>query len=69
MVSSTITPEQWANTTFEGHRRDQLREWAKMSFAEKIEWLDEAQDVVDAFEAARKHARPIVSAAAPESRE
>ena len=55
-----ITPEQWESTTFEGNRRAQLQAWAKMPFAKKIEWAEEAQRLATAFERARPLARPIV---------
>ena len=51
--------EMWASTTFEGSRREQLQQWGKMTFTQKIEWLEEAHKLALEFErnhlAARAH--------------
>jgi hypothetical protein len=36
---------------FEGHETAQLRRLARLSFAEKMKWLEEAHQMVLAFEA------------------
>jgi hypothetical protein len=43
----------WAAATFEGNEREQLQRWAKMSFAEKVRWLEEADRMSRKFEAFR----------------
>ena len=40
----------WESTTFEGSRREQLQDWARMTFTQKIEWMEEAQKIAMAFE-------------------
>ena len=51
----------WDTGTFEGNRRHQLLEGAKLSFAEKIKWVEEAQRIAEAFEKARPLATPVIS--------
>jgi hypothetical protein len=51
--------DAWASTSFEGCREEQLREWAKLPFAKKVEWLEEAQKLAMAFEKARLTSRPM----------
>jgi hypothetical protein len=60
VTTPSQTPDPWESATFEGNRRQQLQAWAKMSFAEKIEWVEEAHQLAMAFDEARKTARPIV---------
>jgi len=52
--------DPWETGTFGGNRRHQLREDAKLSFAEKIKWVEEAQRLAEAFEKARPFAKPLV---------
>jgi len=52
-------PDPWESCTFEGNERQQLQAWAKLSFVEKIEWLEEADKLAQAFAEARKTARPM----------
>jgi len=52
--------DPWETGTFEGNRRYQLREDAKLSFAEKIKWVEEAQRIAEMFEKARPRATPLV---------
>jgi hypothetical protein len=51
--------DAWAAASFEGNEREQLRRWAKIPFADKIRWLEEAQRVAEALERSRATARPI----------
>jgi hypothetical protein len=44
----------WADTTWEGHERKQLQEWAKIPFAEKVKGLEEMQKLATMFQAARR---------------
>jgi hypothetical protein len=45
--------DPWAVATFEGNEREQLRRWAKMTFTEKVRWLEEAHRLSMKFEATR----------------
>ncbi len=53
--------EMWASTTFEGSRREQLQQWGKMTFTQKIEWLEEAHKLALQFEKNRVAPRSGVS--------
>jgi hypothetical protein len=57
---SKLPEDPWTSVSFEGNRRQQLQQWAKIPFAEKIAWLEEAQRLADDFAKARPHIRPIV---------
>jgi hypothetical protein len=50
-------PEQGWDAGWEGHRRAQLRRWAKLPLEEKLEWLEEAQRLAADFEESRQQAR------------
>jgi hypothetical protein len=54
-TESTPAPNDdfWAETTWDGHERKQLQEWAKISFAEKVKGLEEMQKIATLFQAAR----------------
>lgn len=55
--------ESWG--TWESHEEDQLARWAALSFAERLEWLEEAK----AFHALVEEARRTGSlSSAPEDR-
>ncbi len=49
-------PEEidWSLTTFEGLRRIQRLEFAALSFAEKLERVEQMGEIVEMFEAIRK---------------
>ncbi len=59
-AGSNITDEMWATTTWEGHHRQQLQEWRRIPFEQKIESIEEMQRVAEMFSRARPLARPIV---------
>lgn len=43
----------WSLTTFEGLRRRQHQEFAALSFAEKLERVEQMNEIVEMFKAAR----------------
>ena len=51
--------QSWDAATFEGNEREQLHRMAKLPFAEKIRWLEEAQRLSVALQQARAKSRPI----------
>jgi len=66
MTVETPRPGEWDNG-WEEHRTRQLQRWAKWSMEEKLDWLEEAQEVVDAlFEARRKLGLPVSTSREPD---
>lgn len=63
-MNAVNTPPDWSAASFEGNEREQLRRSAKMSFTEKVRWLEEADRLSRKFEAARN----LMRAQAPVSR-
>lgn len=57
----------WSLTTFEGLRRKQREEFAALSFAEKLERIEQMNEIVEVFDAARglNTARPGSASGAP----
>ncbi len=53
-AGKNITDAMWATTTWEGHRRQQLQEWARLPFDKKIESLEEMQRVAMMFAEQRR---------------
>jgi hypothetical protein len=56
-MNENLTPAQkdpWADCTFEGSELATLRESAKLSFAEKMAWLEEAHQLALKFQEARR---------------
>ena len=51
----TIGSHSW-DAGWEGHQRAQLLRWANLSFRNKLEWLEEAQEMMSTL--ARIHATP-----------
>ena len=50
---SVSNEDPWEVATFEGNEREQLRRWAKMSFTEKVRWLEQAHRLSIKFESTR----------------
>ena len=46
--------DPWAATTFEGAELSTLRQGARLSFAEKIAWLEQAHQLALKFQAERR---------------
>lgn len=44
----------WSRTTWEGARREQLRQWRKLSLYEKLRALEEMEDLAGKFSKARE---------------
>jgi len=42
------------NCNWEGHRRQQLLHWAQLPLEEKLEWLEEAEEIAMNLAASRK---------------
>lgn len=59
----------WSLTTFEGLRRKQHQEFAALSFAEKLERVEQMNEIVEMFAAARKAAQPSPESRPPTQRE
>jgi hypothetical protein len=57
--SSEANPEEEAawECGWDSHARAQRRRWARLSLIEKIRWLEEAQQIVQRFEAQRSSRR------------
>lgn len=53
-MNAPVDQQSWDAATFEGNEREQLQRWARMSFAEKLVWLEEADRLSRKFEAARQ---------------
>jgi hypothetical protein len=53
-TSTTPQNDPWADCTFEGSELATLRESAKLSFAEKIAWLEQAHQLAMKFQEARR---------------
>jgi hypothetical protein len=53
-VSAHDDPDE--ERVWEGHEVAQMRRMAKLTLRQKIEWLEEAQQVVEQLQAARKKA-------------
>jgi hypothetical protein len=50
-----VAPEDpWADCTFEGAELAALRQGAKLTFAEKIAWLEQAHQLALQFQEARR---------------
>lgn len=56
MNENLPTPQKdpWADCTFEGSELATLREGAKLSFAEKIAWLEQAHQLALKFQENRR---------------
>jgi hypothetical protein len=53
-MNAPVVQQSWDAATFEGNEREQLQRWARMSFTEKLRWLEEADRLSRKFEAARQ---------------
>jgi hypothetical protein len=51
-------PGAWDTCTWSGARRDVLELGARLSFREKIVWLEEGARLAPAFKAAREQQKP-----------
>lgn len=48
----------WSLTTFEGLRRKQHQEFAALSFAEKLERVEQMNEIVEMFASAKRTGQP-----------
>lgn len=46
----------WASTTFEGNRREYLRQMRKLTFSQKLDALDEMTELAEKFQRQREAA-------------
>ena len=54
-----MNKEDRSHDPWEAHRREQRRSWLRLSYTERIRWLDQAkQFVASATGAARQRKRP-----------
>lgn len=47
-------PGQSWDKGWDGHRKAQILRWAKLSFREKLEWLDDAQEMLESLKKAQE---------------
>ena len=49
-----LEEDPWAAATHEGNEREQLQRGAKMTFTEKVRWLEAMQRISDQFKKGRE---------------